>query len=111
VIRPAAHRRSRVRYHVGNITAAKTRQRRIDKAVACSAPASKGNDGPAHRGRSARSSASCSDAYKAAVAVSGAGYGRQPIDNAAATPVRPPWTGGLRGQAHQADKRINENLT
>jgi hypothetical protein len=28
-----------------------------------------------------------------------------PIDNADATPVRPPRTGGLRGQAH------NENLT
>jgi GNAT superfamily N-acetyltransferase len=53
------------------------------------------------------SSASCSDACKAAVAVAvdGAGYGRQPIDNADATPC------ARHGRAVFADRRTNENLT
>jgi catechol 2,3-dioxygenase-like lactoylglutathione lyase family enzyme len=49
----------------------------------------------------ARSSASCSDAYKSAVAVAERAMVVSPIGNADATPVRRPRTGGPRGQAHQ----------
>jgi hypothetical protein len=56
-------------------------------------------------GRSAHSSASCGDAYKAAVAAGGVGYGRQAVDNADATAVH------RHGRAVSAGKRIDENLT
>ena len=41
------------------------------------------------------------EAFKQEKGHARAGYGRQPVDNADATPVRPPRMGGLRGQAHQ----------
>jgi hypothetical protein len=57
--------------------------------------------------RSVRSSASCSDAYKAAVAVGGRAIVVNPIDNADSTPVRP----ATDGRSPPADMRTNENLT
>jgi hypothetical protein len=56
-------------------------------------------------GRSVRSSASCSDAYQAAVAVAERAMVVNPIDNADATPR------ARHGRAVSADKRTNENLT
>src|SRR5215472_11543510 len=51
--------------------------------------------------RSVRCTASCSDATKRPSPWAERAMVVNLIDNADATPVRPPRTGGLRGQAHQ----------